>query len=297
MLPLSIALSIALTQAPALVPTAQQQTPPPAAQPSPVVQFFTGWHGLANLNIAYLSGNTNSFTINFNAGANKKFGAWGVGLKLWTSYGFATVNTYATSAPTVPIPTTSTVALLGGFNIRGERDFTKIVGMFLSFNEDFDHVKNIEARHMFDLGVALNFLNIQPEKDWRKLYLRVDIGLRGGYESDFQYYPTPKNIGGYGMLAQRTALAIYWSPVKTVRLSNELEVIPYLLPVNTQTLNIPAGRVLVNNLFKLSADITKYLAVTTSLLVSYDSHPPKALGGVDRVNTDLILLAGIEAKF
>ena len=294
MLPLSIALSIALTQAPALVPTAQQQTPPPAAQPSPVVQFFTGWHGLANLNIAYLSGNANSFTINFNAGANKKFGAWGVGLKLWTSYGFATVNVKTPgSNPAIYEPVTSTVALLGGFNIRGERDFTKIVGMFLSFNEDFDHVKNIEARHMFDLGVALNFLNIQPEKDWRKLYLRVDIGLRGGYESDFQYYPTPKNIGGFGMLAQRTALAIYWSPVKTVRLSNELEVIPYILPGG----GAPAGRVLVNNLFKLSADITKYLAVTTSLLVSYDSHPPKAPGGVDRVNTDLILLAGIEAKF
>ena len=130
--------------------------------------------------------------------------------------------------------------------------------------------------------------------DLEKLFLKLDLALRGGYETRFQYFPTPAAVDPYGIaiLAPRAAIAFRWGFNKHVRFSEEIEVIPFVLAPE-------AGRLLLNNTTKLSSRITENLALTAAVVVNYDSRPPQAAPppAPQRLSTDVTLTAGIEAVF
>ncbi len=268
-----------------------------------------GWKGLAGLNLALLAGNTQSFTLTFNLGLTRKWTVWALGIRAWAAYGTLT-TTVITSVDAAGKPTTingqyttaevtNVAALNAGASVRGDRFLTDIVSIYAAWTEDFDHIKNIEARHLGDLGVGFTLLNVADRKikDWQKLYLRLDIGLRGGYETHWQYFPVSAATEtplGIGILAGRAALAFRWSPAKNIRISEDLEVIPYFLPGSRgQT----AGRVLINNTTKLSAAITSYIALTAGFILNYDSQPPQPRIPPFRTPLDIILTLGAEAAF
>jgi putative salt-induced outer membrane protein YdiY len=75
-----------------------------------------------------------------------------------------------------------------------------------------------------------------------------------------------------------------------VRLSEDLEFIPFVLAPT-------AGRLLINNTTKLNARLTENLALTTAVLVNFDSQPPEGSGGLKRKETDVALTVGLEAAF
>ena len=122
-------------------------------------------------------------------------------------------------------------------------------------------LKNVESRTIGELGTGLTFFN-KKEGDLEKLYLRLDLAARAGYETRFQYFPTPSSVTNYGIviLAPRVAITFRWNFSKDVRL-------------------------------------TEALALTTGVLVNVDTMPPEGAGGVKRKETDVALTAGIEASF
>ena len=143
----------------------------------------------------------------------------------------------------------------------------------------------------FELGAGLTFFN-KKEGDLEKFYLRLDLAMRAGYETRFQYFPVPNRAADYGIviLAPRAAITMRWSFSKDVRITEELEFIPFLLQP-------AAGRLLLNNLTKLNARLTENLAVNTSILVNFDSQPPLGADGLARKTTDTALTVGLEATF
>ena len=173
--------------------------------------------------------------------------------------------------------------------LRGDRSFGGFASLFVLVGEEFDHVKNIETRTVGELGTGLTFFN-QKDGDLERLFLRLDLALRAGYETRFQYFPAEAAVDPYAIviLAPRAALTFRWSLNKHLRLSEELEVMPFLLEPT-------AGRLLLNSTTKLNAQLTDNVSLTTSLLINYDSKPP--VSTPPRVSTDVALTVGVEAAF
>lgn len=297
---LSLALAASLAQAtPVVAAPAESGEALKSAQVAPAnLPPKPGWSGYANANLSFITGNAQSLTVTFGVGALRTWDKWALGLKGWLAYGSGTPfgGQYAV------------LALYGGVNIRGDRIINKLISVFAAFTEEFDHLKSIETRSAVDLGVGFNILN-WGVKDWEKLYLRIDVGLRGGYETHFQYYPAverpltkaqwEQSPYGAAILAQRTGLTFRWSPIKNLRISEELEVIPYLIPTGAAT----PGRVLVNNTLKVSVQITSFLSLVATYAIYFDSQPPPGLAippslvALNRTPLDQVLTVGVAATF
>jgi putative salt-induced outer membrane protein YdiY len=263
----------------ALAPAAPSAGPvaPPAASAD-------GWKGSAGAGLAFITGNAQTITLTANVAADRKWDAWAFGVRANGAYGLAnpTANVKGTTG------TTTARRAMG--TIRGDRTFgTSFASVFVLGGLEADHMKNIETRTVGEAGTGLTFFN-KKDGDLEKLFLRVDLALRTGYETRVQYFPTMAPVDPYGVviLAPRGALAFRWAFSNDVRFSEEIEFMPYLLASS-------AGRLLINNTTKLSARITESVALTTSLLVNYDSEPPQSTPA--RVSTDVALTAGVEASF
>lgn len=247
-----------------------------------------GWTGSAGIGLTYITGNTQSLVLTSNVSADRKWVNWSLGLRLWAGYGIANANAND------PASTSATTARKAGGTIRGERAFgSGFASSFLMVGSEFDHVKNIESRTIGEGGVGLTFFN-RKEADLEKLFLKLELGLRGGYETRYQYFPTPSAVDPYGVpiLAPRGGLVFRWSFNKYVRFSEEIEFVPYVIAPD-------AGRLLINNTTKLSSRITEFLALTAGVVVNYDSKPPQTAPppAPQRLSTDVTLTAGLEAVF
>ena len=279
----------ALTQAiNRLAAAAERLSPEPpkaegAAAAAPPVD---PWKGLAGLGLTFITGNTENLTLTANLGLDKRFGPWGVAFRAAGAYGIVNL-----APPNTP-DDRKTTARRAGLTVRGERSFgSGFASTFVQVGSEFDHVKNIESRSIGELGVGLNFFNLK-EGDMERFFLKLDVGIRGGYETRVQYFPVRAAIDPYGapILAPRGGLALRWSANKHVRFSEEFEAMPYLLAPDV-------GRLLLNSTTKMAAKITESVALTLGLLVAYDSKPPKPAMPPERVNTDVTLTAGVEAAF
>lgn len=263
----------------AVAPTA------PAVAAAPKDQ---GWVGNVGLGLSFITGNTQTLTLTGSASADKKWEVWALGLRLSGAYGLAnpTANVEGSTAQTTARRAMGT--------LRGDRSFgAGFASIFILGGAEFDHVKNIESRSIGEAGTGLTFFN-QKLNDLEKLYLRLDLAARAGYETRFQYFGTPGRIDPYGIviLAPRVALTFRWAFSKDVRFTEELEFIPFVLAPN-------AGRLLVNNTTKLNARLTESLSIATSLLINHDSMPPQPSdpAAAKRLNTDVALTVGLEAAF
>ncbi len=246
------------------------------------------WIGSFGAGLSFITGNTNQLTLTGQLGLDKKLDVWAVGVRVNGAYGLAN--------PTGETGKDQTTARRGAASIRGDRSFgTGFASIYTLAGLEFDHVKNIELRGFGEAGAGLTFFN-RKEGDLEKLYLRFDLGLRGGYETRFQYFPFPSALAAdqraAPILAPRAALVFRWSFSKDVRFSEELEAIPYLLAPS-------AGRLLLNSTTKLNARLTENISIATGLLLAYDSQPPGPKQGDvgARKPLDVTLTVGLEAAF
>lgn len=245
------------------------------------------WTGTVGAGLQFITGNAQTLTLTANIAVDRKWEVWKVGLKL--------NGAYALSNPKANEPGTSTdtTARRAQGIFRADRSFGTFASLFALAGSEFDHVKNIESRTYGELGSGLTFFDTKDADKNEKLYLRLDLALRAGYETRFQYFPVLAPVPDYSIiiLAPRAALAFRWNFNKHVRVTEDLEFMPFVLAPE-------AGRLLINSTTKLSAKITENVALTTSVLVNYDSRPPSvAPPGFARVPTDVALTAGIEATF
>lgn len=255
----------------------------PAAAPAPT--GVDKWIGNVGVGLSFITGNSQTLTLTGAASADRKFGDWALGIRANGAYGLANPDTNANADASV-------TARRASATVRGDRSFgSGFAAIFALVGSEFDHMKSIESRSIGELGAGLTFFN-KKDGDLEKLYLRFDLAARGGYETRFQYFPVPSTVADYGIviLAPRAALTFRWSFSKDVRLTEELEFIPFVLAPTS-------GRLLINNNTKLSARLTENLALQTSVLVNFDSQPPVGSGGLTRKTTDVALTVGLEASF
>lgn len=256
----------------------------PAA--TPAVAPPEHWRGTVGLGFSFLAGNAESLTLTGTGAFDRKWTTWSASIRASGAYGI--------SNPTAGVAggTSQTTARRASVTARGDRAFGTFASLFVLGGGEFDHVKNVEARGFGELGTGLTLLN-QQLGDLEQLFLRVDLALRSGYETRVQYFPRFEKISPYGIVlfAPRCAATFRWAPSKDVRLSEELELIPFVLPGS-------AGRVLINNTTKLSARLTERVSLTTALVLNFDSSPPQAPAPTPaKRSTDVAVTAGIEASF
>ena len=261
-----------------MAPKAAPAPEAPAAVPSK-------WGGNAGVGLTFITGNAQALTLTGSLALERKWDDWAFGLRLAGAWGLS--NPASTGTGT-------TNARRAGGTVRGDRAFgSGFASLFVLAGSEFDHMKNIESRTIGEVGTGLTFFNVK-EADLEKLFLRFDIAARAGYETRYQYFPVESAgvIDPYGLviLAPRAAFAFRWAFSKHVRVSEELEFIPYLLAPDL-------GRLLINNTTKLNARLTESLSLSLNLLIGYDSKPPQPLTGAQRVSTDVALTVGLEAAF
>lgn len=243
------------------------------------------WTGTVGAGLTFITGNSQTLTLTGTASADRKWENWALGIRLNGAYGLAnpTANVAGTGA--------ATTARRASGTIRGDRSFGGFASIFALAGSEFDHMKNIESRTIGELGTGLTFFN-KKEGDLEKLFLRLDLAMRAGYETRFQYFPNEAGIDPYGIiiLAPRAAVTLRWNFTKDVRFTEELEFIPFVLAPN-------AGRLLINNTTKLNTRLTESLSLATAVIVNYDSTPPQAAPppAPQRLSTDVALTVGIEA--
>ncbi len=244
------------------------------------------WVGGLGVGLTYITGNADTLTLTGNASLTGTFGAWAIGIKASGAYGLANPDTNSNADAAV-------TARRASLAVRGDRSFGEYAAIFAQALGEFDHIKNIESRAVGEAGAALTFFNMK-EPTYEKLYLRLDIAMRAGHETAYQYFPTPSPVFdengnllyGAAILAPRAALTFRWGFNDYVRFSEEFEVIPYVLSPYL-------GRVLINSTTKLNAKLTDNLSLATALVLNYDSTPP----GGTRKPLDVALTVGLEATF
>ncbi|MFZ5441007.1 MAG: DUF481 domain-containing protein [Myxococcota bacterium] len=244
------------------------------------------WRGNVGVGLTFITGNSQTLTLTGTAAADKKWGDWSLGIRLNGAYGLANPDAVTAGSKA------ATTAERAAGTVRGDRSFgSGFAAIFALAGTEFDHMKNIESRTVGELGAGLTFFN-KKEGDLEKLFLRLDLAARAGYETRMQYFPQLARVPDYGIiiLAPRAALSFRWAFSKDVRLSEEIEFIPFVLQPN-------AGRLLINNNTKLNARLTETLSLSTGLLINFDSMPPEGAGGLKRKETDVALTVGLEAAF
>jgi hypothetical protein len=244
------------------------------------------WRGTAGLGLTFLSGNAEALTLTGTVAGDRKWSRWAMALRASGAYGVS--NPTANLADS----TGQTTARRAGATARGDRSLGAFASLFVLGGFEFDHIKNVEARGFGEAGTGLTFLD-EKRGDLERLFLRLDLALRAGYETRLQYFPAVLRVDPYGVaiLAPRAAATFRWALSRDVRVSEELEFIPFLLRGS-------AGRLLINNTTKLSARLTESVSLTTALVLNYDSAPPQAPSPApEKRSTDVAVTAGIEAAF
>jgi hypothetical protein len=250
--------------------------PPPVAAPAPAAAAEGRWAGNAGLGLSLLGGNTQSVTLTGSVGLDRKWEVWTLGIRANGAYGLATPAGMTTS---------QTVARRAQGTIRGDRSFGGFVSAFALGGAEFDHVKSIEFRGYGEAGASFRLFE-QKEGDLETLFARLDVALRGGYETRFTYFPTPAAVMNpqVPILAPRIAGTFRWALNKNFRFSEDFEVLPFLLPPIQ-------GRFLINSNTRINARITENASLALGFLIAIDTQPPNPmlLGPLDYT-----LTAGVE---
>ena len=260
--------------------------PPVDANAAPTAAPAPGWVGNVGVGLQFITGNAQALTLTGQAAVDRKWDVWALGIRLSGAYGLSNPDT------NIATNVTAITARRASGTIRGDRSIgAGFASIYLLAGSEFDHMKSIESRTVGEAGTGLTFFN-QKDGDLERLFLRLDLAIRGGYETRFQYFPAPSSVmnPGVPILAPRAGISFRWGFSKDVRFSEEIEFLPYLLQP-TQ------GRVLINNTTKLNARLTGALSLSTAVLVNFDSQPPVGADGSTRKSTDVALTVGLEAAF
>jgi hypothetical protein len=271
----------AAKSAEAMVRIAERLAPPATPTGQADAPSASAWAGTAGLGLSLLGGNTQTITLTGSVALDKKWNLWTFGVRATGAYGLTNADTSEGSTTL-----SQTVARRAAATVRADRSFG-MAASFVLLGGEFDHVKNIESRAYGEAGASFTVFNDKVE-DLEKLYLRLDTALRVGRETRFTYFPTPASVNEYEIfiLAPRIAGTLRWALNKNFRISEEFEVLAFMLPPTT-------GRFLINSNTKLNTRITENVSLTIGFLLNVDTSPPKA--GLRAY--DFALTAGAEAAF
>jgi hypothetical protein len=250
------------------VPTSVTATATPPA-PAKLPPDTTPWTSTVGLGLIWLTGNSNTLTFNGNATASKTWAGWGIGIKAFGTYGETALNQG---------PETVT-ALQAGVRLRGSRDVTPSVPIFIAVGVETDHIKSEESLTFAEVGAGIIWAQ-RKEADYEKLLLRTDLSMHYEYETDFQYYPTTESLPHRDLLGPRVGLIFRYAMRKDVIFTEDADVIPNVLG---------AARVRVDSMTKVASRLTGSLSLTMTFQVNYDSVPPPG-----KLPTDTALMAGLE---
>ncbi|XXF81294.1 DUF481 domain-containing protein [Myxococcaceae bacterium GXIMD 01537] len=234
------------------------------------------WSGTAGIGLSWLSGNSNSFTLTGLVEAKRSWSKWALSARVDGAYG------EARPAGEEELPYQVVAERLSA-QIRGDRDLTEKLAVYVLLGGDTDHLKSIELRANTEAGLSYVWLE-QREIDFTRLRLQTDLGFRYAREWRFQYYPTRMDLPDVNFVAPRAAAAFRYGFSKDVWFLEQLEVLPDFFSDPT--------RVLVKSTSRLSAGMTEWLALSATFIVDYDSQPP-----VSRKDTDTALVVSLDATF
>jgi hypothetical protein len=272
-------------QAAAQVAGIRPATPPqPPAPPAPTsgaaASATPSTSGLVDLNLIWLTGNSNALTFSANGAVSHTFeGGWILSGKANGQYG----QTQAAGTTVTQVN-----ALAAGAMIRGDKLLVPETSIYVLGGSDTDHVASLELRYYGEVGAGIFWLN-QKEGDFQKLLLRTDIGLRGAEDDRFQYYGTATDPTSHG-LTDLTFVGPRFGVVFRYALNHDVvfeQAAEVLENIDLQS------RTLVNSSTKLSAHLAKQFSFVTSFLVAYDSSEPS----IGKVATNTTLSIGLEAAF
>ncbi|WP_257462045.1 DUF481 domain-containing protein [Archangium lipolyticum] len=236
------------------------------------------WEGTAGAGFSWFTGNSESFTLTGLVEARRSWSPWAVGLRLEGAYG------RARPAGDTSVPS-SVVAERLGLQLRGDRDLTPRLSVYLLTGGDIDRVRSVQLRTSGEAGAGYVWLE-RLEEDYTRLRLETDVGMRYIREARYQYYPELQDgdpdLNDVNFLGPRLAGAFRWGFSKNVWLLEELEAMPNLLGDN---------RLLVRNTARLSSGLTESLALSTTFVLEYDSAPAAP------IKTDTALVLRLDARF
>ena len=270
----ALVLAAALALPPlALAEEAPPPAPPPAATAAPAPKP-PEWKGTVGAGLITLSGNSDTTTFTGSAAASRETFGWVLALKAAGAYG---ENRAAGT-------TVSQVAALNAaLQLRLDRKFGEVWSVFVIGGVETDHVASIEYRTASELGAGAQILE-RKEGDWLKVGLRLDLGLRYGYEARYQYYGTPLGPQpGVELIAPRAGVAFRYGFSKEVFVTEEAEAMTALSG---------QSRWLAKSVTKLSSRLSQALTFGAGYTVAYDSEP-----AAGKVTTDQALTVLLEVGF
>ncbi len=256
------------------------QASPPATAPKKEEEAAPKedlWKGSVALGLIALSGNSSTLTFNGLASAERKTAGWIYSVKAQGVYGRSRLSATETEGERAQV-----VALGAGLQLRGDRRFTKVLSGYLLTGAETDHVKSVEVRGTGEAGAGISWWD-EKQPDGRVSSLRTDLAFRFSRETRFQYYPTRMDLPDVDLGGPRLGLSFAYGLSKDVLFTEEAEAVSNVLG---------GARLLVNSISKLTARLTESLALSTSLVVQYDSAP-----AAGKVSTDTALAANIEVAF
>ncbi len=276
----SIALEKLSVAADRLAAAAERLSPPPVlASPDAPPPKPELWAGTVGLGLTWVTGNVTSIAFVASGQATRKGEHTITVLKAFGGYG-----------EKVKESGVGTEVLLLNAGLAGQFDyrFTQHVSAFVGAGIDTDHVKSVEIRGYADVGVGVLWLDVKEGevgKEFQKLYLKTDLGLRVMPEERFQYYPVEMDVPNALMVGPRLGLSFRYALSAAAYFTEDAELMPNVLP------NQP-GRVLFNSVSKLGVGIGANMSLAAGFTVKYDSAP-----AVGRKNTDTVLSVGLDANF
>ncbi len=265
-----IALSAAL-----LLPLAALAVDPAAAPPKPVE-----WKGTVGAGLIVLTGNSETTSFTGSAAASRETFGWILSAKAAGGYG--------QSRPSVGAPR-QVNALNAAGQVRLDRKLGQVWTVFVLGGAETDHVASVEYRTLGELGGSAQWLD-RKVADWQQLSLRIDLGLRYGYEARYLYFPpttvpvtSPGPQPGVELIAPRLGAAFRYGFSKEVFFTEDAEVMPSLTGTS---------RVQLKSVSKLSSRLTRAITLGVGYTVAFDSAPAEG-----KEKTDTALTALLEVGF
>ncbi len=245
------------------------QTPATPAEPA-----ASKWAGSVGFGLVSITGNATAVTVNGTGLAELKTPKWIYALKVSGIYG---VSKPPTNDPNA---TSQVLALAASLQLRLDRRISEAISAYLLGGAETDHVKSVEFRGIGEAGAGIIWVS-EKEGELERMLLRTDLAFRYANESRFQYYPTPTmSLPGATLYAPKLGVAFRYAFSNEVKFFEDAEVLPNV---------VGSGRVVVNNLTKLTARLVKSLSASLGFTVNFDSAPAPG-----KKSTDTALSVGLE---
>jgi hypothetical protein len=264
--------AVGVEEAPAAAPEGEVKPPPSKVKVS----------GSASLSLVWLAGNSNAITGQANVGLSLFVEKWTLSLKGNGAYGQA-------RGPDDLVDKVTALNVAG--ELRGARNFTDIVSVYILGGAGHDAIARINWRAWGEAGLGLTFFKVfdPKDKEFIRFQFGTDLGLRYQREDWFQFFPTATEPRGRianpqpNIVAIKVGLGLRYAPIKNILVQENLELLPDVLTTTNFVLN---------NVTALVVKVIGPLSLSTSFTLKFDNLPPP---GAQKLDT--ILAFGADVAF